>query len=119
MNDYATQFDLFEKIKFERNVVRVRPVEDRWEVIVRHLPKDKHEIYSFDAVLVCTGNFHTPFKPTIVDNDLFKGTQMHSHDFRDAETFRDQKVLIVGGLEIFKFIFQYSRITFYSGPKWN
>lgn len=97
LKQYATQFDLCKKIKFERSVTRVRPVEDGWEVIVRNLPEDKHEIYSFDAVLVCTGNFHTPFKPTFMGNDLFKGIQIHSHDYRDAERFRGKDVLLVGG----------------------
>lgn len=104
LNDYATQYDLFEKIKFQYNVVRVRPLDDnniddgkRWEVIVRSLPENSYEIYSFDAVLICTGNFHTPFKPNIVGNDLFKGVQIHSHDYRDAEAFRNQVVLVIGG----------------------
>lgn len=97
LNLYATQFDLYDKIKFERSVYRVRPVEDRWEVIVRNLPEDKHEFYSFDSVLVCTGNFHTPFKPSFVGYDLFKGIQIHSHEYRDAERFRGEDVLLVGG----------------------
>jgi cation diffusion facilitator CzcD-associated flavoprotein CzcO len=97
LHNFAQQFDLQKQIKFERNVVRVRPVESRWEVIARNVPENKHEIYSFDAVLVCTGNFHTPFRPKIVDEDLFKGVQIHSHDYRDAETFRGECVLVVGG----------------------
>lgn len=97
LHNFAQHFDLHRHIKFERNVVRVRPVESRWEVIVRNLPENKHEIYSFDAVLVCTGNFHTPFRPAIVDDDLFKGKQFHSHDYRDAESFRGEQELVVGG----------------------
>lgn len=109
LNDYAREFGLVEKIKFEHNVVRVRPLaENKWEVIVRDLKDDKFYTYEFDAVLVCTGNFHTPHWPHFSSQDLFLGKLIHSHDFRDAEPFSNEKVLLIGagptGIDLVKVV---------------
>ncbi|KAG5680245.1 hypothetical protein PVAND_009767 [Polypedilum vanderplanki] len=97
LNAYANKFDLLDKIKFQHNVIRVCPLADNsWEVIVRNLPKNSYEIFIFDAVFVCTGNFHTPNSPIIKGNEIFKGKQIHSHDYCDAEQFRNEKVCIIG-----------------------
>lgn len=101
---YASKFGLFEKIQFRHSVVRVLPLDsaytnsrnNEWEIVVRDLVRDTYETHLFDAVLVCTGNFHTPHRAAFNGNDLFNGIQMHSHDYRDAELFRDESVLIIG-----------------------
>lgn len=96
LNLYADNFNLREKIKFEHHVLRVRPLlDDTWEVIVKNLTRSKYETFIFDSVLVCNG-FSTPLIPKFDGQSMFKGKQIHSHDYRNAEQFKDEKVLIIG-----------------------
>lgn len=95
---YAAKYNLFNYIKFEHHVIRVRPlVDDTWEMIVRDLPANEIYTYTFDAVLICTGHHHTPFIPNYKRQEEFKVKEIHSHVYRSPEIFRDEKVLIVGG----------------------
>lgn len=96
--NYAEKFNLFRLIKFEHHVFRVRPLlNDKWEIIVKNLPKDVYETYIFDSVLVCSGHFHTPYIPKNKGQELFKGKQMHSHTYRSSKIFSNETTLIVGG----------------------
>lgn len=97
-NNYAKVHELLQFIKFEHNVLRVRPlVNDKWEVIVKDLKEDSYKTFNFDGILVCSGHFHTPFTPKVKGKELFKGKLMHSHTYRSSEIFKNQKTLIVGG----------------------
>jgi dimethylaniline monooxygenase (N-oxide forming) len=88
LNLYADKFDFRKNIKFEHHVIRVRPlIDDTWEIIVRNLPADRYETHIFDAVLVCNGHYHTPSLPKYEGRDLFKGKQIHSHDYRCPKPF--------------------------------
>jgi cation diffusion facilitator CzcD-associated flavoprotein CzcO len=55
-------------------------------------------------VIVATGHDHTPIIPNWEGRDRFKGPLLHAGDYRNAEPFRDQDVLVVGpgcsGVEI-------------------
>lgn len=88
---YADHFDIKKHIKFQHYVIRVRPLEDnKWEVIVRDLPNNKYETLQFDSIMICNGHFHTPSIPNITGKELFKGKQIHSHDYRHAEPFKSK-----------------------------
>lgn len=94
---YADHFDLEKFIKFEHHVERVRPLMDEtWEVKVQDMTTRKFDTIIFDAVLVCSGHYSAPNRPRLEGQDRFKGKQIHSHDYRNPETFRDETVLIVG-----------------------
>lgn len=98
LNLYADHFKVRDRIKFEHHVTRVNPLNDEtWEVIVKDLKKDKLEKFIFDAVLVCNGHYHTPSIPKYDGSDIFKGLQIHSHDYRCPDPFKDESVLIIGG----------------------
>lgn len=97
---YADEFDLKKHVKFEHYVLRVRPLnndKDKWEVIVRNLATETYETHEFDAVLVCSGHFHSSFTPDYEGQKMFKGKQFHSHDYKKPEPLRDEKVLVIGG----------------------
>lgn len=96
LNLYADKFKLRKKIKFQNHVLRVRPLDDTWEVIVRNLPLDIYETYNFDAVLVCNGHYNAPIIPRYEGCKTYCGQQLHSHDFRRSEKFRDESVLVIG-----------------------
>ena len=95
---YAENFDLFKYVKFEHQVLRIRPLlNDKWEFIVNNLKADKCETFIFDAVFVCNGISFAPKMPKIPGQDSFKGIQLHTHFYRDAKNYENEKVLVIGG----------------------
>lgn len=46
--------------------------------------------------MVCNGHYRDPFVPSIKGQEIFKGRQWHSHDYRSPETFQGKNVLILG-----------------------
>ncbi|XP_037049491.1 senecionine N-oxygenase-like [Bradysia coprophila] len=97
LHSYADRFDITKHIKFNHLVVRVLPLEeDKWEIVVKELPSDEFITKIFDIVFVCNGHFFAPSSPEIEDAQEFRGKLIHSHDFRTAEAFRDEDVLVVG-----------------------
>lgn len=95
---FANEFGLKKHVKFQHYVVRVRPlIDDKWEVIVRNLKAETYETLNFDAVLICSGHFHSSSTPEFAGQDFFKGKQFHSHDYRRPESLTGEKVLVIGG----------------------
>jgi dimethylaniline monooxygenase (N-oxide forming) len=107
LRSYADAFRVREKIKFNHHVVNVRPLlpppsngsgGDLWEVLVRNLITKEYETLQFDGVLVCNGHFSVPHIPSeFVGREVFKGRQMHSHEYRTPEIFTNERVLVIGG----------------------
>lgn len=88
IHSYADRFDLEKLIKFRRQVIRIRPIENnKWEIIVKDLVNNKIDNVTYDAVFICNGNFSSPRIPQLPGTDEFKGKIIHSHDYRDAEAF--------------------------------
>ncbi len=52
--------------------------------------------YTFDAVVVCVGNYHQPNLPEIKGMDDFRGLQMHAHNYRSSSMFAGMRVIVVG-----------------------
>ncbi|XP_063418302.1 trimethylamine monooxygenase-like [Mytilus trossulus] len=50
----------------------------------------------FTHVIVASGIFNNPNKPSFDGIETFPGRTIHSHDFRDAAQFKGQRVLVVG-----------------------
>lgn len=98
---FADKYSLRHRIKFQHQVIRVRPLSydlrEGWEVIVRDLLTDKYEQYVFDAVLVCNGHFHSGVIPDYEGRKKFQGKQMHSHEYRNPEAFKGETILVIGG----------------------
>lgn len=117
---YADTFNLRGHIKFQHHVLRLRPVPDTstWEVTVINYSERKYEKYVFDAVLVCNGHFSTPSNPQLEGRDVFKGQQMHSHDYKVPTVFANKRVLVIGGgpsgIDISQEISQYAEKVFWS-----
>lgn len=89
LHSYANLFDLNKYIKFNHMIIRALPIEnDKWEIIVKDLPNNKYITQIFDAVFVCNGHFFDQYLPKIKGAEEFQGKLLHSHDFRDAESFR-------------------------------
>jgi dimethylaniline monooxygenase (N-oxide forming) len=93
LKTYANHFGVTPTIKFEHYVVRIRPkgeLNQRWEIIVKNLPKDKMETHMFDAVMICNGHYHTPAFPDYKGQDIYNGQLLHSHDYRCPDSFKGE-----------------------------
>uniref|UniRef100_A0A803LI71 Flavin-containing monooxygenase n=1 Tax=Chenopodium quinoa TaxID=63459 RepID=A0A803LI71_CHEQI len=101
LNDFATRFGIVELIRFNSEVVRVEPVGgrvDKWVVEWRRVENGgvKLEEEVFDAVVVCNGHCTVPRVANISGIEKWPGKQIHSHNYRVPEQFKDQVVVIIG-----------------------
>lgn len=97
LQSYADRFDIKKHIKFSHLVIRVLPIENnKWEIIVKNLSNDKFETLIYDVVFVCTSRFSALRYPIIPGIAEFRGKMLHSHDYRTAETFRNESILLMG-----------------------
>jgi hypothetical protein len=86
--DYAGRFGLTPHIRFATTVTRVEP---GWTVTTEHGDTER-----FDAVIVANGHNWSPRYPSPGYPGTFDGVQMHAHDYRTPDVFRDRRVLVVG-----------------------
>nr|XP_019537915.2 flavin-containing monooxygenase FMO GS-OX-like 6 [Aedes albopictus] len=99
LQDYVEEFKLRKLIRFEHQVIRVSPTYNdgsKWEVIVKDLRNERYDTFVFDYVMVCNGHYSYPMIPEIVGRGSFQGLQIHSHDYRKADQFQGQDLLLVG-----------------------
>jgi dimethylaniline monooxygenase (N-oxide forming) len=95
LEDYASAFNLMPLIHFRRTVHAVHPiVGGRWQLRIDSLDGETTE--QFDVVFVCAGIFRTPQLPELPGLDTFDGTTLHSMEYRTAQPFAGQNVLVVG-----------------------
>jgi len=95
---YARHFGLYEHVRFRRLVTRAEPLPGGgFEVST--VPDDDRdappEVERFDKLIVANGHHWSPRWPDVPGR--FDGTYLHSHDFKRAEAFSDQRVLVIGG----------------------
>ncbi len=57
---------------------------------------DESSTEIFDGVMICTGHHVYPHIPYIDGIEDFRGTKLHSHDYKTPEPFTNKRVLIVG-----------------------
>lgn len=82
-------FKVTETIKHHHQVIRVtRTQEPDWEVIVKDMISNTFKTYRFDAVMVCNGHHNEPFVAKIKGQHLYRGTMLHSKDFRRASDYQ-------------------------------
>lgn len=88
--DYVSHFMLKPYIKFNTKVEKVvYNDEKKWEI---HFNNQKE---TFDFLLVSNGHHSVPRYPELPGK--FSGRILHSHDFKNNQSFKDEKVLIIGG----------------------
>ncbi|KAL5543691.1 hypothetical protein UlMin_007475 [Ulmus minor] len=99
LNKFAEDFGLAELTRFNSEIVRVGRVGGRreeWLVEFRTRGSDSVSRESFGAVVVCSGNFIEPEVPPIAGIERWPGNQIHSHNYRVAQQFRGQVVVLIG-----------------------
>lgn len=69
-------------------------------------------IFSARGVINATGTWETPHLPDYPGRDRFEGRQLHTKDYRTAEEFAGQHVIIVGaGISAIQLLDEISRVT--------
>lgn len=91
--NYADHFDLSKYIYFNTKVLKAKQIGKQWQVVYE---KDQniHEEY-FDYLLVANGHHWDPFIPQYPGE--FSGQILHSHQYKKASVYKDQRVLVIGG----------------------
>lgn len=88
---YARQFGVMDLIRFNTTVERVEENADRtWTVTLGDGAREQ-----FDYVMIANGHHWDPRMPEYPGT--FTGEMLHSHDYKSAAPFRDQRVLVIGG----------------------
>jgi len=92
----AEKSELKKNVKFNTTVTSVTNDGNGFNVSYKDKVEDKITRESFDNVVVATGHFSVPYIPEYKGMSSFPGRIMHSHDFRDAEEFRNKNVVVLG-----------------------
>jgi cation diffusion facilitator CzcD-associated flavoprotein CzcO len=104
-------FAAYEKA-FGLNVVRpvrVLSVSERGE---RYRIEAEAGAFSARGIINATGTWNTPFIPEYKGRERFRGRQLHTRDYRDAEAFAGRHVVIVGGgISAIQLLDAISRVT--------
>ncbi|XP_062201414.1 flavin-containing monooxygenase FMO GS-OX-like 2 [Phragmites australis] len=99
LDSFAEESGVAARVRLRSEVLRVAPLGqdrgERWAVAWRSEDGEVEEEL-FDAVVVCNGHCTVPVVPKIQGIDKWRGKQMHSHNYRTPEPFRDQSVVVVG-----------------------
>ncbi|HEY8830250.1 MAG TPA: NAD(P)-binding domain-containing protein, partial [Candidatus Limnocylindria bacterium] len=83
---YADVTGVRARIRFGATVREARPLSEGWDV----------DGERFDAVVVATGLFARELEPPLRDRERFRGTIVHSRDYRDPASFAGQDVVVAG-----------------------
>lgn len=92
----AKESDIKKYIKFNTAVTDI--VFNDGQFVITSLNKKENSISqeNFDYLVVATGHFSVPYIPEYEGMNSFPGRILHSHDFRDAEEFRNKDVVVLG-----------------------
>ncbi len=96
-DDYVDHFGLRAKIRFRTEVKSVDPAGKEWEVTVEGADGER-ETNRYRAVIVANGHHWDPRwpEPAFPGADEFEGEQIHVHHYREPETLRGKRVLVLG-----------------------
>lgn len=95
LEGYADHFNLRPHIQLNSPITGLSREGKKW--IVEITPKNgTSRRESFDKVAVAIGSFITPKTPKMTGIEKFAGRTLHSVNFHQPKTFKDQRVLLVG-----------------------
>ncbi|MFE2106146.1 ArsO family NAD(P)H-dependent flavin-containing monooxygenase [Kitasatospora sp. NPDC059463] len=92
--DYLTAYEKRYELPVHRPV-RVRAVEDAGDGGL--LARTDDGTWHTRALISATGSWSRPFVPAVPGRELFTGRHLHARDYRRAEDFTGQRVVVVGG----------------------
>ncbi|TYZ60862.1 hypothetical protein PybrP1_011455 [[Pythium] brassicae (nom. inval.)] len=99
LQSYARHFRVDDVMRLGSRVTQVAKTGAGWELhVASNSGQQATESYAeeFDKLLVCNGHFSQPFFGTVKGSEHFKGTVLHSHNYRTPDAFVGKSVLLVG-----------------------
>ncbi len=101
LQKYADKFRLTERIRFQTKVVLIDKDDLKdpnlpWIIKIETADGD-YQTLEFDFVVVATGLYSTPYKPTFRGQNKFSGSILHTSDVKTHEQLIDKRVVIIGG----------------------
>ncbi|MDP1602202.1 MAG: NAD(P)-binding domain-containing protein [Legionella sp.] len=93
-NSYAERFGVDKYIRFNTSVEQITQTPSKQWLIAYQDETGTHEDL-FDYLLVANGHHWDPLMPTYPGK--FNGEILHSHQYKKAESFKNKRVLVVGG----------------------
>jgi dimethylaniline monooxygenase (N-oxide forming) len=98
-DEVVDRYRLRERIRFNTEVLGVEPVEGgpgEWDVTVEG--QEGRETNRYGAVLVANGHHWDARwpEPAFPGAEDFEGEQIHAHGYREPETLRGKRVLVLG-----------------------
>lgn len=105
VQEYLVRYarDVRHLVKFSTQVTNVALRQDhqrdQWDVLIKNLLTGEETQETYDAVVVASGHYSTPYIPDSIENisefnAAYPGLILHSKLYRNAETYRDKKVII-------------------------
>uniref|UniRef100_A0A1I8PUP4 Flavin-containing monooxygenase n=1 Tax=Stomoxys calcitrans TaxID=35570 RepID=A0A1I8PUP4_STOCA len=94
--NFCEKHQLRQHIKFLHYVIRIMPKNNQWQVVVKNLQTGSVDFLMYDYAMICNGHYHTPLYPSIKGSETFTGQEIHSHDYKNTQRFKDETVLIIG-----------------------
>ena len=90
--NYLCQYEQHYQLPVERNITvdKITTVDKIFKIST-----NKGDYFA-RATIAATGTWNNAFKPQIKGLETFKGIQIHSANYKDAEPFKNKKVLVVG-----------------------
>lgn len=90
--DYLKAYEKKYKLNIRRQVIveQVKKPDDQF------ILETSDGIYHAHVVVSATGSYKNPFIPNIPGIDKFRGSIVHSSQYRSPAAFRDQRVAIIG-----------------------
>ena len=92
----AKQANVKKYIRFSTSVTNVNYENGLFKVTSLNKKNKMISTEEFDYLVVASGHFSVPYIPEYEGMESFPGRIMHSHDFRDAEEFREKDVIVLG-----------------------
>ncbi len=93
---YADHFGLRDRITFGAEVVAAEPVDDGAAWLVTVKTGRKQATYRYAGLVVANGHNWNPKVPGYEGLDEFRGTVLHSADYKGPDVLRGRRVLVVG-----------------------
>ncbi|PZP49169.1 MAG: pyridine nucleotide-disulfide oxidoreductase [Pseudopedobacter saltans] len=104
-------FEEYERV-FDLRVYRPHKVNDVYLHDSRFYVDTSDSAFSAMGIINATGTWGNPYIPEIPGINLFKGEQLHTRDFKNADYFKGKHVIIVGaGISAIQLLDQVSRVT--------
>uniref|UniRef100_A0A914UQJ5 Flavin-containing monooxygenase n=1 Tax=Plectus sambesii TaxID=2011161 RepID=A0A914UQJ5_9BILA len=100
LQSYAQEFDLTGLVQFGQTVKSIKPEskfdeDTRWFLSKQDRDTGAISTEIFDVVILATGNYSTPYLPSI-DLHQFQGAVIHSRDYRRPCDYSEQTVVVLG-----------------------